>query len=131
MQTLETKKKIVNFFLKKGLLVNNDLLRHLENKNDFLLVTGTPNRWYWRIFDDDNTTEIFRKEVFKQGAGWWCWRESRGLGKRGPPGNWPRTPSDRASASFGVGATKEKGRRPTGLGCNPFGPTFSNVNLIG
>ena len=35
MQTLETKKKdIVNFFLKKGMLVSNDLLEHLENEKN-------------------------------------------------------------------------------------------------
>ena len=33
MQTLETKKKdIINFFLKKGMLVSNNLLEHLDNK---------------------------------------------------------------------------------------------------
>jgi len=35
MQTLETKRKeIVDFFLKKGLLINNDLLEYLGNENN-------------------------------------------------------------------------------------------------
>tara|TARA_B100000315_G_scaffold52354_1_gene46718 strand:- start:1042 stop:2625 length:1584 start_codon:yes stop_codon:yes gene_type:complete len=36
MQTLSTKKKIIDFFLKKGLLISNDLLVHLEDKQNLL-----------------------------------------------------------------------------------------------
>jgi len=34
MQTIESKKNIINFFLEKGLLVNNELLEYLENEEN-------------------------------------------------------------------------------------------------
>ena len=40
MQTLETRRKdIINFFLKKGLLVSNELLKHLDNGKNLLEIS--------------------------------------------------------------------------------------------
>ncbi len=51
MQTAETRKKdIVGFFLKKGLLVNNELLEYLEDEKNFFEFTS--------IIDEGNSKNI-------------------------------------------------------------------------
>ena len=44
----------------------NLIKKFWKNKNEFILSGG---KWYWVIYDNDNTTEIHRGEVQKNGGG--------------------------------------------------------------
>ena len=50
MQTLITKKNIIDFFLKKGVLISNGLLEHLEHEENFLEFS--------RLIDDKTLKDV-------------------------------------------------------------------------
>ena len=50
MQTLSTKKNIIDFFLKKGVLISNGLLEHLDHEENFLEFS--------RLIDDKTLKDV-------------------------------------------------------------------------